>query len=701
MVIKHYLNGTEIDEPIGFDNLKMTMKRGDYHGMSAEVSELSLEFYGTAADIVRAAYQADLDTEVTYRVTTDGGEMYSGILDLSTYEEQYSDYFSVSCKVGEVGVKTIFNNRTDTELALNGDNGIDDNAIIAPKTIQIIIQSIPILYTNKWVCDKAISCTKSAKNFLLQPIFKTLVNEFGQHQLGEKSEFYQNTSIDNKLPIFSTESNKAYNAEIRMKGYVSVDCTDDINGFAILYLVAGTKMKTYGFGAEYTGNFDFTLTLEDCTDDLYIYLHIQGGKSKGDQGGYELSVADIDISLTTDSYYKTTYLDKTGWSESIKADSIPVIDALDCVCQKMAGVRVKSDWYKADLTNNAYGGGGLRAITTGYKLRNAAKDFIEKDMFVSFKTLIESLNAIDCIGWCFSTDSGTTYIRVERWSWFYKTDDPILVINNPNSVKTSIDTSLVISALTIGYEKYVTNDDINSIDSVHAEVTYTSQLNSVQNKKEVLCKFVADQYAIELTRRKAIESNLEEYEYDESIFLFEIWHYLEDNMWLNGVFSAGEDAENLVTGRTLNASLSPRRNAERWKEFLFFANKKSDLKFNSGKGNYKGAYRNNSTSNNAALFFDKLYRPADTDGEVIYEEPTTKWANMPLVVEDQPIEYSKGFLKAETIEFTYPLSVAEYKKVKANPYGLIEVDGVLGWIKEFSYSFSDGEATFKLIPKAD
>ena len=57
--------------------------------------------------------------------------------------------------------------------------------------------------------------------------------------------------------------------------------------------------------------------------------------------------------------------------------------------------------------------------------------------------------------------------------------------------------------------------------------------------------------------------------------------------------------------------------------------------------------------------------------------------------------------KAETISFTYPLSVAEYKKVKANPYGLIEVDGVLGWIKEFTYSFADGEATFKLIPKAD
>lgn len=74
---------------------------------------------------------------------------------------------------------------------------------------------------------------------------------------------------------------------------------------------------------------------------------------------------------------------------------------------------------------------------------------------------------------------------------------------------------------------------------------------------------------------------------------------------------------------------------------------------------------------------------------------------MPLIAENHPITYEQGSMKAETISFTYPLSVAEYRKVKANPYGLIEVDGTLGWIKEFSYSFSDGEAIFKLIPKAD
>lgn len=699
MVIKHYLNGTEIDEPIGFDSLKMTMKRGEYHGMSAEVSEQTLEFYNTAADLIRAAYQTDLDTELTYRVNADGEEMYSGVLDLSTYEEQYSDYCSVSCKVGEVGVKTTFNNRTETEVAINGENGIDDNAIVAPLSIQTIIQPIPILYTNKWTCDKALTNTHSEHQFTILPIFKTSANEFGEHKLGTATEISIKTG-NSPIPIFATDTDHSkYDAEVRLKGTITIKYASPpslINEQVTLRVYNKSIILKSG-----TTNLDYTLKFTDCTGEFYVYILAYGGKG----GAEDHEVADMSVtvtlSLTTDSYYKTTYLDKTGWNESIKADTTPIIEALDCICQKTAGIRAHSDWYKADFAENEYGGGGLRTITTGYKLRNAQEDFVKKDVFVSFKDMVQALSAVDCIGWGFSEEDGTTCVRVERWSWFYKTDSPILSITAPKEVKTAIDTSLIVSELTIGYKKYTSNEDIAAIDSVHTQCTYTNKLKAVQSTKQALCDFIADPYSIELTRRKAIEYDVSDWKYDENIFLFEIWHYLENGLWLNGVMIAGADSSNLLTGMTLNASLSTRRNAERWKKWLFFANKHSDFAFTSGEGNYQGAYRNSSKNNSAALFFDEIYRPADTDGNVIYEELELGHITMPLIAENQPITYEQGSMKAETISFTYPLSVAEYRKVKANPYGLIEVDGVLGWIKEFTYSFADGEATFKLIPKAD
>lgn len=699
MVIKHYLNGTEIDEPIGFDSLKMTMKRGEYHGMSAEVSEQTLEFYGTAADIIRAAYQTDLDTELTYRVTADGEEMYSGVLDLSTYEEQYSDYCSVSCKVGEVGVKTTFNNRAETEVAINGENGIDDTAIVAPLSIQTIIQPIPILYTNKWTCDKAITNTHSEHQFTILPIFKTTVNEFGEHKLGTATEISIKTG-NSPIPLFATDTDHSkYDAEVRLKGTITIKYASPPSLISNeVALIVYNKRITFRGG---TKDLDYTLKFTDCNKDFYVYILANGGKG----GAEDHEVADmpvtVTLSLTTDSYYKTTNLDKTGWNESVKADTIPIIDALDCICQKTAGIRAHSDWYKADFAENEYGGGGLRSITTGYKLRNAQEDFVKKDVFVSFKDMVQALSAIDCIGWGFSEEDGTTCVRVERWQWFYKTGDPILRITAPKEVKTAIDTSLIVSELTIGYKKYTSNEDIAAIDSVHTECTYTNKLKAVQSTKQALCDFIADPYSIELTRRKATEYDVSDWKYDENIFIFEIWHFLEDEQWRNGVMNAGTDSSNLITGMTLNASLSPRRNAERWKKWLFFANKQSDFTFSSGEGNYQGAYRNSSKSNDAASFFSELYRPADTDGNVIYEELELGHISMPLIAENQPITYEQGSMKAETISFTYPLSAEEYRKVKANPYGLIEVDGVLGWIKEFTYSFADGEATFKLIPKAD
>jgi hypothetical protein len=75
-------------------------------------------------------------------------------------------------------------------------------------------------------------------------------------------------------------------------------------------------------------------------------------------------------------------------------------------------------------------------------------------------------------------------------------------------------------------------------------------------------------------------------------------------------------------------------------------------------------------------------------------------ANNPQM-ENDDIGVVSHKLKAETLEFTYPLTIDQYKKIKNNPYGLINVNGIQGWLKEFTYSFVDGEAEFKLIPKAN
>ncbi len=811
MVIKHYLNDTEIDEPIGFDNLKMTMKRGDYHGMSAEVSELSLEFYGAAADIVRAAYQADLDTEVTYRVTTDGEEMYSGVLDLSTYEEQYSEYCSVSCKVGEIGVKTTFNNRAETEIDLNTTQTIDGLSLahtypwhkltLPSRTINYINsadQSKDVTYSAIPDTQTELQLSVGEKNFMAVNVINIALNRQLKNEFGSLSpNMYaamptSGYSLDKGTgpnvngyfePFFNSDSSTQDDNDsiihIDLDITVSLKFTSDIyskdmlNNCTTPYLYVYPCIITNSINYEIVGirqtiandniaasEFHFQFSRDITAADLgnlYIALFIENQALYQSVKNVALP-ATFNLAITKGSYIKMTYISKA--LNKVSADTLLLHEALNKVSEVISenALTVKSDLYSrsdsvvnkhtadssASTFEKAQGLGSLRALTNGYKIRGLYTDSDnERSMPVSFKSLIESLDALDCIGWGFSTESGTTYIRVERWSWFYKTGDPILVIEHPNSVKTSIDTSLIISELTIGYKKYLTNDDIASIDNIMTERTFTTSTKAISSSASKLCEFIADNYAAELTRRAALTTNEdEEFKYDENIFIFSLQRSARADVVIastDGTATTADtteaysiqpdiktaDSSLLNPTEVYNAKISPARNAYRWIGRLFCVAGLQPFTCTSGKVNYKAQITTTPQPDILVTYITPdpvndipTYTVLDPSGSKIASGIKQNPENLTLreryyktyqVQAPKPMAGVKSdddlviprIFKAETIEFTYPLSVAQYKKVKANPYGLIEVDGVLGWIKEFTYSFADGEATFKLIPKAD
>lgn len=800
MVIKHYLNGTEIDEPIGFDSLKMTMKRGEYHGMSAEVSEQTLEFYNTAADLIRAAYQTDLDTELTYRVTADGEEVYSGVLDLSTYEEQYSDYCSVSCKVGEVGVKTTFNNRTGVEIDLNGTKTIDgknlahsypwEKRIIPYRTIDYrnrLYQGITTIYDTLYGETLRLKSADDASvgmvgvnilNISLDTISK---NEFGTvapalYITDVRGNYSAAAGGPNLAGYFSPiyeadgETLKDENSEIEVDMNVDVYiqftqklftdamigcCEDPSLSVKIAYVKNGGYYTIGQTGtldnSTYSGKYH--LGLKDTftckaskLGSLYVVLMIDSNAFC--QGITKNNVAAaFKVQIDNTSYVNITY--KSRMEDQVTADTMFVHEALNKVAESISenAFTVKSDLYSrynsvvnphtATTANTSalgfyFGDGALRAITNGYKIRGLyTTTDKERNMPMSFKTLIEALDTIDCIGWGFSEESGATCVRVERWQWFYKTGNPILSVTAPREVKTAIDTSLIISELTIGYKKYTTSEDIASIDSIMSERTFTTSTKAVSQSVSKLCSFIADNYATELTRRAAKKKEAdEEFKYDENIFLFSLAAIRKSTIIAGYTIDTDistADSTILRPAEVYNAKLSPARNAYNWINRLFCVAGIKPFGCTSGKVNYKAQISTKETANESVgvvmrtmdrvntiptytqilpggtqvagikqnaenyILRERYYKTYQLDG--------TGQVNTGIPSSDDVV--TPRVFKAETISFTYPLSVTEYRKVKANPYGLIEVDGVLGWIKEFTYSFADGEATFKLIPKAD
>ena len=764
--LTHYLviRGVQnvIDEPIGFDGLKTTIKRGDYHGVSAEVSAGTLEFYDStqhnAATIIRNAYNEDIETEITYYVADETHTtIYKGVIDLSTYAETKGNSTKIACKVGEVGVKTMFNVRTETEVDLNATQTIDGKALsFDPTWLNLNVPRKHLRYTNLFRQTYTQTITKddknnelrlisgSKQNFVAFPITKVVSKEFGETSVGNAIVYaYSNVFHydDNPLKyLYQTGDVEKFNAEFGVGARCKMTCNikmhveiidpifnnveDNVTiSCGVGFGNAGKMIESQNY---YDGQYNSLLSnvgkrikfvqgetktidieyenkigLEMRADNINLWGLVFAFEIRSDRYQFQNN-ARIKVTIDRGTEFKMVLTDELE-EDNVFVDMLPVHESLN----KIAGIisenqlSVRSDWFGRPDSQieptYLFGGGSLKALTNGYKIRDLYTDEENKrSMQVSFKKAIQALNVLDCVGWGFSLEDGQIVVRVERWDWFYK-NDVVLVINDPNEVKRRISTDNIFNEIVIGYKKYKTSNEYNSIDSVFGERVFTSALKSVANKKTLTCEFVADNYAIEETRRARNEKNeTEETSYDESIFVFELscvadWHDIESELppditdyeVVNNVTSASGVAR---ASEQLNVQLSPRRCAERWRNFLFATNNQLPYKFTSGKINCD------------ASFQCKQYDYPNPQSIFVVKHFLEDFAHEMSLPENEIMEFIKTKFKSEIVEFTYPIAISQFNALRDNPYGIIIVNGEKCWLKEVTLKISTGECQFKVIP---
>lgn len=749
MELKHYLqygaNRLEIGEPIGFDSMKTTIKRGEYHGMSAQVTVSSLEFYGEAAHFIKEAYNVDIDSNIIYQVIDELGTIfYSGSLDLSTLNEKQSEYYSVSVKVGETGVKTTFNNRTTTEVDIYSQKTIDGHVISSLYKHKIVIPNKEITYTNLIEAHEDIVWNASTSPTGRYSLFENRSNHWINFSLGEPTlnEFGSCSPKADiaKIRGWGEVSNEDDCREIPIKDYYDpmIDfgsdfaskfgddtvCTLDINITVKVECPTGDFFPdklTYGSDDYYDvkmvlvdrdawsnmpwSNPEWTMlssknnTLSDYKTSTTLTLKGQtktSGKGKGAKlflgialkNNYTKSYNDgttiyfyaannereMKVTVLKGSYIRMTL--SSNFKGTVHTKFVLVRNALNYVVKQISNnhIELKSSLLEFNPNKSIIGPMALLGLATGYDIRG----FSDKGFNISFKDMIEALDALGCIGWSLEDEGNQTFVRVERWDYFYN-NDVILEITDPNEISRQFDTENVISELTIGYKKYSTNEDLNSIDSIHAERVFNNQICSISKPVKKLCTFIADNYAIEETRRKSIEKASDEFKYDENIFVFELTLYGTSEFIVKTGVS---NASNILDKRTTyNVRISPRRMAENWKSRMSLFNMNRNIRFVSGKVNYK-----------------TVCMPTRYHGSYEYlysyyggEDKT--------IAENADIEWTKPLFKAEIVKFKYPISRAQYQSIMDNPYGLIRVDGEDYWLKEMQYEVASGETEFKLIPK--
>lgn len=741
-------DGTQmfIEEPIGFDRFEPVIERNDLHGASVEFSDIELEFDDCdAVELIQTKYEESIDSiielfvEMKCTETDDFSEMYRGLLDLGTIKFSDKKYKSVSCKVGQSGVLTTFNNRISTDVSIDDTVSVDGVELPAydliNKEINIPGKHLTTVYKvdnydntedtvlyNNMLLEGSLQFPDTG--FVFIPVmFNTVYDEIDGFDFS-KIVVYRNSLLGLDDYIYKCApseyiSDRTYNLKFR------INCICKVEGVTSDFTITGgyvcVSPNHHTNGNIYKFDFDQTsVSLEDGTYNVSIDT---GEVTLNDILVNQLFVfvrIDITLSHFPSTSISISYNSDQSMFFEMQMQSIMIPTNVKCnmLHETMARITesitnnemtVWSDYYgrpdsfagatKPYLPALSFGFGSLRCLTNGYKLRQYkyANGELAK-MYLSMKKLVNSLSAIDNIGCGFSFEQGRWWVRVENWKWFYKNIE-LFEINNPSNVERSHDLDETFTRLKIGYKKYADISEANVVDTFHSERNYTTLAKAVDKELQAMSELVADPFAIEYTRRKSIDKDTKDWNYDEDIFMICVMRVnvkLESGGTVHSdvtsyeVDNGMEETGNTVTSpdTMINVYISPARNAIRWADRFSQYPGANGLSYASGTRNTtaKGTRKTRSSP-----LVEQLGGMTRT---TTYDQAYTSF-----VQENASINKETPYLKSQKVSFEYPISLQQWNSIRMNPYGYIRVNGERYWIKKVQYNFKTGLTKFELIPE--
>lgn len=723
MYFEFYLDDLEIEEPQGFADIVLSMKRDDnWHGIFFEASTSELAFYGTAAAYLKNKKQTQgLKSEVTFKALQACGVydepelIFEGRLDFGKYSETCGNTCLVKIPVEQTGCLMTLRNRYDQKVDLDATTTFNKTSALQQYSRLNFEMELPAKELQAAVdgsvadagYEHDIDFVGSGGSLtLLRPDYE--VQRYSSIDTGQLigiNNCESNSSIDCPGPITPqllfedviTCFNGDYTYTSRYKGVLSI--TSGLNLFHIKHKI----LQWDGTGDIFTGatiiqeatiydglpapppgplTIPFDNTLFGTTtiaDGIGFYAVIEVGMAVS--GASNLNVLFEKETLFTLSAVKVcppTDANVYAINETLSR----ITEAITDNCMK-----VKSDYYgrtdSQPYSSAEDGCGSLRVTTSGLKIRKAQNPAF----FSSLKDMFDGLRGIDNIGMGLENNPflpGFSWLRIEPIEYFYQ-DEEVLVLPFVPDPEISIQEQLHYSSIKSGYQKWEV-ERINGLDEPNSNREYRTILTSVNNTIDISSKLIAGSYAIETTRQQSFaESGAADTTYDNETFIICVERQAYSFVVERGNIS---NAANVFSPQTLyNWRIRPFSNLMRW--FKSIANSypnvsdsDNKLYFSSGTGNF--------------LAEGQL---SDTECKL---ENGVKAENRDLSKYDfADVTKAMPLWRPEYAEFKYPLSIADYKALKAKPYGYISFqcgtgEWRKGYVQNLRYRLNKGEADFVL-----
>lgn len=370
MELRYKLNGIEIPEPIGMDEFEIQIKRSDEHGVGIENSVGELEFTGLEGKTITNAYNSDIDTEISFVIEVkcnqldDWEELYSGVIDLTTYSKTETDYCSCSVKVAEIGQKTTFNNRTETAVDLDSTTGIDGSILSGKNNLKAkyLVPKKDYKKIARMQIDDI--CPSSSYDgygsyFLTAPFGFNTIQEVEGTRESNAVELYANDKYSFLVPSTSTSNPKI---SVKSNIYVLPDSSaiDAISGIWFKISINNTTNIVHeqylgfplfsgsNFSAKFEGNIDVY-----PGDKIIAYYYIQSATHKKfhinpvEGSFFEIRINEqAEGDVYTELYYPQPSLDR--------------------VIESISGLRLKSDYFNKYDDRDNYVETDVSMLAFGY-----------------------------------------------------------------------------------------------------------------------------------------------------------------------------------------------------------------------------------------------------------------------------------------------------------------------------------------------
>lgn len=736
IAFKFYLDDTEIDEPQGWDSYQSEVTRDEtFHGIAFESSVDSLDFYGTGFDYIEEIKQTQgLKASVNFSVyqNCDGGPddyevIISGKLNMGKYAKHCGESCYVSVPIDPEGCEISFTNRFNQSVDVDkmvSQNGYGPLTAYPKLGFNIELPAKALDYLSYGQVDQAAGDDEPVifpdpgggheAWVLVRPEYAdeidTNIND--THLTGGTNAGYNGPSgifipMSNQV-LFNEANIKCFNQPIhitgRIKGTITMPGVNPMEVYAIFRkgelanddpFVSPDMIEYVFIGSLANADhypFDFTITPYDWspkntgTDGIYLYLYMHQRPGATFNGNVHFDPETF-IKLETVKECPPTSVQAYMIHETLSR----VVENITDFC-----MRVKSSYYgRTDSLPFSFdedGCGSLRMVTSGLKVRQAPPP--ANTFFISPSDLINGLCAIDNVGMGIEPDvtlPGNSVLRIEDLDFFYE-DKEILQCLSIQNATFAIEEQRDYSIVKCGYKKWTTLANFG-LDEINSDREFHLAIDTLNNTLDITCVLVGGEYALEVTRQQSfVDSNSADTAYDDETFIV----CLKRSGYAGFIVEQGGimNPQNIFNPLSnYNYRISPLRNLLRWYRSLINAypnitDATNKLFFSSGTGNIFA-------SGQLADGYGYGQSFCKMEGVDIVENMDVFTTVFNDVARFMPLWAN------ETISFDYPMSIADYNKIKANRYGYISYqcgNGNIsqGWIKTITYTPAQGMASFVL-----